>query len=254
MEGTGSHGFEESEAWRETLVEGHRKTRIARSVFGKVPSAPRCKICANPFGGFGGKVFALAGFRPSKKNPNVCSRCCDGLPPGGAEVDVGVLFVDVRGSTEMGEDMSATAFAGAMTEFYKTATAVLLDHDAVIDKLLGDEVMALFVRGIAGPEYRRRTALAAVDLARAVALPAGVAAHAGDAFVGNVGADGVVDFTALGDTVNTSARLQEHAADGEVILSAEVFVEVADRFPDALARTVEVRGRTAPIEVRVVRP
>ncbi len=66
------------------------------------------------------------------------------MPRGGAEVDIAVLFADVRGSTGLGERMGATAFAALLYRFYRTATDGLLAHNAVIDKMVGDEVMALF--------------------------------------------------------------------------------------------------------------
>ncbi len=95
---------------------------------------------------------------------------------------------------------------------------MLIHHDGLVDKLIGDEVMALFLRGLAGPDYRRKAVLAALDLARAVDdMPVGVAANAGIAFVGNVGSGSVRDFTALGDAVNVGARLQSHASAGEVV-------------------------------------
>ena len=80
--------------WDKLLTEGHAPLVRARRVFRYLPSAPRCKVCNNPFGGPVGHLFAAAGFRPSRKNPNLCSRCCDALPPGGAEVDVAVVFAD----------------------------------------------------------------------------------------------------------------------------------------------------------------
>src|SRR5581483_9270534 len=156
--------------------------------------------CRCPFGGFGGKLLGVMGRRPSRKNPNLCQYCFDHLPDGGIEIDIGVVFADVRSSTSLGEQLSATQFAGRLNGFYATATNVLVDHNAVVDKLIGDEVMALFFPGFAGPEYRKRTALAAIALAEAIDdLPVGIGANAGTAFVGNVGSGSVTDFTALGD-------------------------------------------------------
>jgi adenylate cyclase len=90
-------------------------------------------------------------------------------------------------------------------------------------------------------------------LSRELDLPVGAAVNAGQAFMGNVGAGHVVDLTAVGDPVNTAARLQERAAAGEVLVSDDVYAEVSDRFPDAEPATVSVRGREAPIDVHVVR-
>jgi adenylate cyclase len=154
--------------WDTVLTDGHASLVRARRVFRYLPSAPRCKVCNNPFGGPVGRLLAVAGFSPSRKNPNLCSRCCDSLPAGGSEVDVAVLFVDIRGSTALGQRGSSADFAALLNRFYIAATQTLLRHDAVIDKLIGDEVMAFFVRGISGPQYRRRAVLAGMELLKAV--------------------------------------------------------------------------------------
>ncbi len=246
-------GIEElsSERWREILTNGHAPLVKARHVFRYLPSAPRCKVCNNPFGGLAGYILAAAGFSPSRKNPNLCARCCDALPVGGAEVDVAVLFADVRGSTTMAEQASAADFAALVNRFYLAATRTLLRHDAIIDKLIGDEVMAFFVRGISGPDYRRRAVEAGQELLRAVGygapdgpwLQIGAAVNAGVAYVGNVGT-AVVDFTALGDTINVAARMQQHAAAGELLVAAGV---ADDLVADARQRTLSLRGRAQPI-------
>ena len=97
-------------AWHKLLVEGHQPILLAHRLFRYLPGPPRCKLCHNPFGGIGGKLVGLLGFKPSRKNPNLCARCCDGLPEGGAEVDIAVLFADVRGSTALGEKLGPQAF------------------------------------------------------------------------------------------------------------------------------------------------
>jgi adenylate cyclase len=245
-----------SEQWNKVLVDGHASLVRARHVFRYLPSAPRCKLCQNPFGGVGGRILSMAGFRPSRKNPNLCSRCCDALPQGGAEVDVAVLFADVRGSTSLGECVLASDFAALLNRFYTSATQTLIRHDAVIDKLIGDEVMAFFVRGISGPDYRRRAVQAGVALLRAVGygtadgpwLNLGVAVNAGIAYVGNVGSM-VVDFTALGAPVNAAARMQESAAGGELLVAVGVADELAQSAP---RRTLKLRGREQPLDAYVL--
>jgi adenylate cyclase len=144
-----------------------------------------------------------------------------------------------------------------MNRFYSIATGVLVSHDAVIDKLIGDEVMALFLRGMAGPGYREKAVAAGEALLRAAAredpsvrLPLGVAVHAGPAFVGNVGSAAVVDFTALGDTVNTAARLQGEAQAGVLVVSEGIW-ESAGRPAGMEARTLSLRGREESVRVRV---
>jgi len=248
------------ERWRRILIEGHRPMRILHTIFRHLPGPPRCKGCYNPFGGIGGKFAGLLGFTPSRKNPNLCARCCDRLPPGGAEVDIAVLFADVRGSTSIGEHLQPGAFATLMNRFYAAATEVLIAHDAIIDKLIGDEVMALFIPGICGPLYHRRAVEAAGDLMRIVGyssyigawIPIGAAVHSGLTYVGNGGGAGVVDFTALGDTVNTAARLAQRAAAGEVLLSDAVYRMIGAAYSGLETRTLTLRGREAPVDVHVL--
>src|SRR3954469_25073815 len=140
---------------------------MAQRIFRRLPHDPRCKLCQNPFAGIGGKLVGLMGRKPSRKNPNLCQACFDRLPSGGIEIDVGVVFADMRASTSMGERSTATEFAGALNDFYATATNAVIHHDGLVDKLIGDEVMGLFIQGLAGPDYRRNAALAALDLATA---------------------------------------------------------------------------------------
>jgi adenylate cyclase len=198
----------------------------------------------------------VVGQGPSRKNPNLCASCCEKLPPGGAEVDIAVVFADVRGSTGLGEHMEAAGYAALMNRFYRAATAVLVSHDAVIDKLIGDEVMALFIPGMAGPDYRRRSVEAGAALLRAVGylsedgpwLAMGVGVYAGMAYVGNVGAEGVMDFTALGDPVNVAARLQAIAGPGEMIVGEGVY-DGFSAWPQRERRNVDVRGHSQSVPV-----
>jgi adenylate cyclase len=184
--------------WEALLVKGYEPLKVAQRIFRHLPHDPRCKLCQNPFGGVGGKMVRLLGYKPSRKSPNLCQYCFDRLPAGGIEIDIGVVFADVRASTALGEQSDATTFARRLNEFYGTATKVLIHNEGIVDKLIGDEVMGLFIQGVAGPEYRRKTAIAALELASGVGeLPLGVAANAGVAFVGNVGSGSVLDFTAL---------------------------------------------------------
>ena len=256
VEPAGPRGEFSSEQWRKLLIDGHAPLLRMRRVFRYLPSAPRCKGCNNPFGGVGGRILTVAGFRPSRKNPNLCTRCCDAVPAGGAEVDIAVLFADVRGSTALGERAAATDFAALLNEFYTAATNTLLRHDAVIDKLIGDEVMAFFVQGISGPHYRRRAVEAGIALLQAVGygsdegpwLKLGIAVNAGVAYVGNVGA-AVVDFTALGDPVNVAARMQQGAAGGELFVARGVADDLVGHAP---RRTLMLRGHDQPMEAFVV--
>jgi adenylate cyclase len=83
-------------------------------------------------------------------------------------------------------------------------------------------------------------------------LAIGGAVNSGMTYVGNVGSEGVMDFTALGDTVNTASRLASSAAAGEILLSETVYAKVAVRFPDLEERTLALRGKEATMNARVL--
>jgi adenylate cyclase len=246
------------EVWQAILVDGHKKLNRMRGLFRLIPSPPRCKECSSPFRGLGGRFVSIMGFRPSPMNPNFCDFCIRDIPAGGIEIDIGVLFADVRGSTDLSRKLGPKAYADLLNRFYKTANSVLLQHDALIDKMIGDEVMALFLPGFCGPEYRKIAAHAGEALIRAAQdgpdrepwLPLGVGVHVGPAYVGAVGGDGITDFTALGDTVNIAARLRSEARAGELLLSEEAYQAVADRHPDLEKKVLNLKGIDTPFEVR----
>lgn len=247
--------------WREVLTHGHRG-RWAFLPAGSRSPNPRCSVCEQPFVGISGRFLkALTGYRRSHASPNVCNLCEEGMPTGGAEVDTAVFFADVRGSTGLGEQLGPAEFAALLNRFYSVSQRVILESDGWIDKLVGDEVMALYVNAM-GADYRARAVESGVRLLRHVGydgehepwLPVGIGVHAGLAYVGKVGPDGTNQFTAIGDTVNTAARLQSMAGPGELLISEEIYRAVAARYPDLERRTLAVRGRTEPIDVRVLRP
>jgi adenylate cyclase len=245
------------EHWRTLLTDGDAKLVRARHIARHLPSAPRCKVCSNPFRGIGGRALGLAGFSPSPENPSLCARCCEDLPVGGGQVDVAVLAADIRGSTTLGERVLATDFARLLKEFYSIATRTLLRRDAVIDKLIGDDVLALFFQGISGDRYRQRAIEAGRDLLCAVGyasqpgswLQLGVTVTCGPAYVGNVRGD-VVDFTAIGDTVDLATRMQSAAAAGELVVAAGVDDQLLMNAP---RRTLAIPGRSQPVEAFVLR-
>ena len=154
----------------------------------------------------------------------MCGFCSDRLPAGGADVQVAILVVDVRGYTSLSESMSPSELVTKLNVFFNTCTDVLMHHDALIDKYLGDAVQALFLPGVAGSEYIR----CAYEAGRGILekfkdLPIGVTIHSGVCFVGNVGSDQIVDLTAMGDVVNTTHRLQSAASEGTMVVSADVY-------------------------------
>src|SRR3954454_19683131 len=195
-------------------METHRARAFVR-MMRALPSDPRCAVCRAPFGGAGGRMMRRLGYAPSRKNPRLCASCFEKIPAGGARMDIGVLFADVRGFTTLAQHQDVAVTAALLNRFYDAAVQVLCRH-AIIDKLVGDQVMALYLPRLLGDGAVEHMVRDAQDLL--VACPAdlniGIGVDYGGAFVGNVGSGEVRDFTAIGDVVNTAARMQAGAGGG----------------------------------------
>src|SRR5688572_30527604 len=189
------------ERGKEALIGGPAIYRVTRRMFKRLPGSPRCRSCTAPFGGPVAFLTRALGFTPWPRNPGFCNRCLPGLASrgvGGAEVELSLLFADVRGSTALAETMAPTAFAAVLQRFYAASTEVLVRHDAMVDAFIGDEVTALFIPAFAGPNHAEHAVSAGRDLLRALGngtqngswIPVGVAVHTGNAYVGAVGAEG----------------------------------------------------------------
>jgi adenylate cyclase len=199
------------------------------------------------------------GFGPSRKNPRLCSQCFEKAPMGGTEVDVGILFADIRGFTTLAEQQTPDALTTLLNRFYATAVEVLCDH-AIIDKLVGDQVMALYLPGLFPGEPARdmladaRALMAAAGYAeRQPWVEIGIGLAFGPAFVGNVGSGEVKDFTAIGDVVNTAARLQAAAAGGEIVMSRGMHDRAGDLGTDLEVRQLSLKGKAEPESAVVCR-
>lgn len=183
--------------------------------------------------------------------------------PGGTELEISMLFVDVRGSTELAEGLRAAEFSRLMNQFYKEATSVLIKTNAFIDKFVGDEVIGLYFPLFTGKDHAGAAIQAAQQFLavtkQAVAerqmLPIGVAVHTGTAYVGTVsGTEGsVTDITALGDNVNITARLASQAGAGEALVSEAAFTAAGIDRGTAEHRQLELKGRSEPISVWVLK-
>jgi adenylate cyclase len=244
------------EQWRRILTGDFPQLDRLRALMGHVPSGPRCKLCNAPFRGFGGFMLRAFAFGPSPLNRRLCKWCIRSMHkhPGGAEVEITVLFADVRGSTGLAERMSPDEFSRLLARFYGAAAEVIDERDGIVDKFVGDGVVALFIPGFAGEEHAQQ----AIDAARALVteteswIPVGVAVHTGTSFVGSVGEGDASDFTAVGDTVNTAARLDALAAAGEILVS-ESAAEAAGLDTSGLERrSLELRGREQGVDAWVV--
>lgn len=251
------------EEWRLALTQGEDVSRRFHRFVGFLPSNPRCKLCNAPFKGWGGVVMRMMGRPQSKKNPRYCEPCAF-QDTGGAEVEISMLFADVRGSTTLAEGMRPAAFTKLISGFYEVATDVLVRADALIDRLVGDEVIGLFIPAFAGQDHPKRAVDAAQELLRRLddggsgkkRLPVGVGVHTGIAFVGVVqGAqEGIRDFTALGDNVNITARLASQAEAGEILISHAAYLAAGLDRGDLEQRSLMLKGKSESIRVHVMKP
>lgn len=254
------------EIWRSYLTTGeHEKERRQRQFFRLLPGTPRCKNCYAPFHGAGSVVVKVFyGKQPSKLNPQLCNICEKFAHQyqGGAEIELSLLFADVRGSTTLAESMNPTEYSKLINRFYSTATQVMVNSDALIDKIIGDQVAGMYVPGFAGQEHARRAIEAAQEILHATGHEApegpwiqlGVGVHTGTAFVGSLGSEqGTTDITVLGDAANVAARLSTNAGIGEILVSEPAFSSAGVELGDLEKREIELKGKSEPLPVWVVK-
>jgi adenylate cyclase len=267
------HDHQAEEIWRTYMTTGEMPAflgapwfmkRFMRPVAKWLPSDPRCRICDYPFQGIGGWLArALFRLEPSKMNPQLCNICEASAHAfhGGAEVEMSLIFADVRGSTTIAENQSPAEFSRLIDRFYQATAKVLYKKDALLEKLIGDEVTGFFVPGIAGPEHARRAIEAGEEILRVTGhadphgpwVPVGVGVHTGLAFVGAVGSRDTPDISVLGDTVNAAARIASQAGAGEMLFSEAARAAAGLKNDGLEARHLSLKGRTEPIDVWVKR-
>ena len=246
--------------WRGILEGTAPGFAAGRGILRLIPSSPRCKLCLAPFSGLGGQLMRVIGRRPWAKNPNMCGLCFVQLEKhrGGAEIDVSLLFADIRGSTGLAETMGTERFRTLMDRFYHAVTEVLIEHDGIVDKFVGDEVVALFIPALTGADHAKRAIASAQGILAATGhrdpdgpwAPIGVGVHTGRTFVGTIG-DTVTDFTAIGDPVNVTARLASEAAAGEILVTRAASDAAGAVTAELERRSLTLRGRQEPLDVHV---
>jgi adenylate cyclase len=259
------HPMDEADArWRSVLLgDATRAPALLRfrRVFKHLPSDPRCKLCYAPYAPPFGPVLGSLGFGRWSRNPSLCGSCMRIMEraQGGAEIELSMLFADLRGSTELAGTMSASAYRRLLNAFYGIASKSVEAPGGSIDKYLGDGVFALFIPGFAGLDHAAR----AIDAARHILdatdqpapetdrpspLPVGIGVHTGMAYVGVVGQSGeLTDFTALGDAVNVTERLSSAAAARELLIS-DAALASSGYSPEGLnKRVLNLKGVVRPV-------
>jgi adenylate cyclase len=251
-----SEGTEEF--WRDFLTKGHRVENALREVLKLIPHDPRCRLCAAPFAGAGGQIMRLIGKRQSDKNPNWCGTCFKFMEKhhGGAEIECTLLFADVRGSTALAEQIPAGEFRELLERYYDTAAKTVFENDGIVDKFVGDELVAMFFPLLTGDDHAKCGLAAARALLEATGhadpdgpwVPVGAGLHTGNPWVGAVGEGVHVTITALGDAVNTAARLASAAGAGEILLTTAA-AQAAGLEKDLERRALELKGKQEVVDV-----
>ena len=244
---------------RRALTTNPRARRLRR-FWRTLPSAPRCKICTSPFGPPFGPLLRYVGKGRWPGNPAYCRGCFRDLYNSrlGAEVECTSFFADVRGSTALAESIGPAEFRALLDRFYAVATRILIDHEAGVDKYVGDEVVGIFVPAMAGADHPKRAIEAGLALLRQTGsadpapwIPIGIGVNTGIAFVGAVGTAEHVEFTALGDAVNVAARLATEAGSGELLVTMATVAAAGSEEAGLEHRRLTLRGKTEETEVLV---
>ena len=252
-----------TELWRTVFADGHPVLVAKQKRYRMLPSDPRCKLCELPFGGVGGWLLRQRGLKSSERNPHYCTSCDGFLEafPGGAEVPMSMMMVDIRDSVGLSGQLSPTDFARLVMALRDDMVRILDKTDGFLLEFQGDSVFAVWPPGFVGPGHAV-LALKAADMARQMfasrkgrdAAPVGVAVHTGPVYIGTVaGAGGRLQgISAFGLEVNILARLAAAARPGEVLVSAGAYGAANMPMPVGHQRSETLKGVDHPVEVAVL--
>ncbi|MGA9192803.1 MAG: adenylate/guanylate cyclase domain-containing protein [Anaerolineales bacterium] len=185
------------------------------------------------------------------------------LKLGGELRNVTVMFADIRGFTSYTERHSATEVIHALNRIFQSLSEAVFQHHGTFDKYLGDGLMAFYGAPVAAGDDAQRALDSALDMHHRfnvlkkeserdfAGLGLGIGLHTGDAVVGNIGSDRVMDYTVVGDAVNVSKRLQELSRSGQIVMSEATYNLV--KAPDAShLEGVQLPGREGGVDAYLV--
>lgn len=172
--------------------------------------------------------------------------------------EITVLFADCRDFTRLTHELGPQVITPLIDEFFRRCSDIVVSHDGILDNFRGDAVLAFFNVPIRREDHVSRAVTAATQIQLAVPeinvklgggdlLRVGVGVTTGMAYASLVGSDDCKDYTVMGDVVNIGSRLQGLAEQGEILVSQEVYDKVADAFPNARERVLEVKGISEPM-------
>jgi adenylate cyclase len=179
-------------------------------------------------------------------------------------VSTTILFADIRGYTDLSQQIEAEKLNELLHHFYDRCSAAVWEKDGIINKFIGDAVLAIFNFPLIRKDHVQNAVSAAVQLQKECqhmkaesglsdiqTLGVGIGIHTGESYVGEVGTT-YKDFTAIGPVVNLTSRLQGAANIGEIMVTEEVFNEVKHQFPNTQERTLTLKGINSPVNGYVI--
>lgn len=246
------------ELWHTVFALGHPDLSKQQNFHAKLPTDPRCRMCNAPFAGIGGFFMRFRGKKASSRNKHYCN-ACDGFLeafPGGAEVELSLVFADIRHSTAFAEAAGPKAASDRVNRFLDAASKDITDNDGFIMAFYGDCIVAVWPPGFSGPDHAQK-ALAAARAVSAQArggdepIPVGVGVHTGEVYIGTVqAAKGLFrDVSIFGVEVNKTARLASEAGAGDAISSAACLAKAGQ---SGEMTSYTLKGISEPVEAAIL--
>ena len=186
----------------------------------------------------------------------------DSFKLGGVSQTITILFADIRGFTRISEHAPPEKIVGLLNRYFSAMTDIIFAHGGTLDKYLGDGLMALFGAPTATPDDASNALNAAVAMQRRLLginrelrdegfpeIGVGMGLHTGEVIVGYIGSDRRSEYTAIGDTVNTSARLESNARGGEILISDATAKAAHSRYKLKPREAIMVKNRQQPVNL-----
>lgn len=180
---------------------------------------------------------------------------------GGERRHISVLFVDIRGFTPLSEGLEPEAVVSILNEYLTLTTNSIFEAGGTLDKFIGDATMAVFNSPFDLDDYLFKSVYAAWLIAKGseeidrIAMERfgkhvsfGIGVNCGYAVVGNIGSKNRIDYTAIGDTVNTASRLESNAKSGEILISEDLYNQVSDRVEAEFVGGLALKGKSAEVK------
>ncbi len=247
------------ELWKMLFAAGDPTLQKMQKFHMKLPTKPRCRLCLAPFNGLGGWFMRMKGKARNSRNPHFCNACDKFLEtyPGGVDIELSMLFVDIRRSTEYSESHEASAVSQRVNVFLNEAINTITDNDGFINAFYGDCVVAAWPPGFSGQDFAAKAFKTARQLVNnemvdgsGESIPVGVGVHTGKVFISTVSAlQGTFrDISIFGNNVNLTARLASLAKPMQALSTRENII-AAGRKPESYSfETVELKGFSEPVE------